>query len=321
MGKKINNILNFSEKYNIVIKYFIALTVIIFLVNHVRLKENILPALYSFQYSKLLPSIILIKLHIGCLFLLWVDIVRNLHLQKPSLKLLFHSFFGGRTLAFLTPGQVGDLLKGMFFLSGERLEGTSASILFSICNSLVRIILGIIAYFYIYLNYNKLNFDNIFFILGIGLFIFFILIILIYKLFFKNNLFKSKIELIKIMKKQISNTSYNSFFRFFLFAIIANLLSALAFLTVLSGLNYKQISLDGFMAFEAALLSLALVPVTPSGMGVREGFRVYFFTIIGYKSVNVLSASFIVFGLNIVFPALIGIISLKYFLNNTSYHK
>ena len=318
MGGKINNLLSLVNNKNIIIKYLIAFTVIIFLINHVRSKEDLMPVLYSFQYSKLLPAIILLMMHIVALFLLWRAIVHNAYTKKPSFKLLFHSFFGGRTLGFITPGQLGDLLKGIFFIPGQKIQGTSISIQFSMYNSLIRIFLGCIAYIYIYFKYNVLNLSNSFIIMISILIIILFLIVSIFKYIFKNNLFNSIVDIVIILKRQFLKTSYFHLLIFILLAILANLLSGFAFLIVLSGFNCYKINIDGMMAFQAALFSLALLPITPSGMGVREGFRVYFFSIIGCNSVAVLSASFIVFGFNIILPALIGMNSLKYLFNNSS---
>ena len=74
------------------------------------------------------------------------------------------------------------------------------------------------------------------------------------------------------------------------------------------------------MAFEAAYFVMSLFPITPSGIGVREGSRIYFFTLIGCNQAAVFCASFIVFGLNIMLPAVIGIGSMKYFWNTGSDH-
>ena len=84
---------------------------------------------------------------------------------------------------------------------------------------------------------------------------------------------------------------------------------------LLDGFDIYVLNIDGLMAFEAAYLAMYLLPITPSGMGIREGSRVYFFSLIGCSPATVLWASFIMFGLNIIFPAIIGIWSLKYFWN------
>ena len=89
--------------------------------------------------------------------------VGQINLEKG---ILFHSFFGGRTLGFISPGQTGELLKGMFFSSGSRLKGTSLSLIFSAYSMIVRIILGSFAFIYFILKtpnsfkieYNYLHF-------------------------------------------------------------------------------------------------------------------------------------------------------------------
>ena len=65
---------------------------------------------------------------------------------------------------------------------------------------------------------------------------------------------------------------------------------------------------------------MSLFPITPAGIGVREGSRVYFFTLIGYDQTAVLCASFIIFVINIMLPAIIGIASMKYFWEGESDH-
>ena len=77
--------------------------------------------------------------------------------------------------------------------------------------------------------------------------------------------------------------------------------------------NINVINIQGLMAYEAAYFSMSLLPITPSGIGIREGSRIYFFSLIGCNETAVLCASMIMFGLNIILPALIGIASLKYF--------
>ena len=101
-------------------------------------------------------------------------------------------------------------------------------------------------------------------------------------------------------------------------ALVANLLAALAFMVLLRGYNIHVINIQGLMAFEAAYFAMSLLPITPSGIGIREGSRVYFFSLIGCSQTAVLCASVIMFGLNIILPGVMGINSLKYFLKQTS---
>ena len=124
---------------------------------------------------------------------------------------------------------------------------------------------------------------------------------------------KKFIELLSSIKKQMQINSFWQLFKIFLLALLANLLAAFGFLLLLDGYNIYAFNFDGLMAFEAAYLVMYLLPITPSGIGIREGSRVYFFTLIGCNPASVLWASFIMFGINIIFPAIVGIWSLRYF--------
>ena len=121
------------------------------------------------------------------------------------------------------------------------------------------------------------------------------------------------ISLFKLLKDQLKSKSSAQFFLLFIIALIANLLAAIAFMIVLLGFDIDALTFRGLMAFEAAYFAMSLLPITPSGIGVREGSRVYFFTLIGCNQTAVLCASFIIFVINIMLPAVIGIGSMKYF--------
>jgi len=315
-----------KKKLNIYLRYFIGLSVIVGLIYHTQSKENILPVLLQFNIGQLFSALIIICIHLSCLFFMWRIIVLSVGKIDPGYKMLLHSFFGGRTLGFITPGQTGELLKGMFFASGSRLKGTSLSMIFSGYNMLIRTVLGSFAcvYFILYMPDSlKMDVNNtIFFILSI------FMIILIFFFFYKgrvkNVIIKyfpqQVISLLKLLKDQLKSKSSSQFILLLLTALIANLLVAIAFMIVLLGFDIDTLTFRGLMAFEAAYFAMSLFPITPAGIGVREGSRVYFFTLIGCNQTAVLCASFIIFVINIMLPAVIGIGSMKYFWERESDH-
>ena len=121
------------------------------------------------------------------------------------------------------------------------------------------------------------------------------------------------IDLLRLFKAQLKSKSSAQFILLFIIALAANLLATIAFMIVLLGFNIDALTFRGLMAFEAAYLATSLVPIAPGGIGVREGSRVYFFALLGYNQAAVLCASFIIYALNIMLPAVIGIGSMKYF--------
>jgi len=315
-----------EKKINIYLQYFIALSVIVGLIYHTQSKENILPVLLKFKIEQISSVLIIICIHLLCLFFMWRIIVLSVGKIDPGYKILLHSFFGGRTLGFITPGQTGELLKGMFFAYGSRLKGTSLSMIFSGYNMLIRTILGSFAciYFILYIPDSlKMNDYNTIY------FIFFIFIIIfIFLLFYKGKVkdviekYSSQhvISLLKLLNGQLKSKSFTQFISLLIIALIANLLAAVAFMIVLLGFDIDALTFRGLMAFEAAYFSMSLFPITPAGIGVREGSRVYFFTLIGCNQTAVFCASFIIFIINIMLPAIIGIASMKYFWERGSDH-
>ena len=99
------------------------------------------------------------------------------------------------------------------------------------------------------------------------------------------------VSLFKLLKTQLKNKSLVQFTSLHIIALIANLMSAIAFMIVLLGFNIDALTFRGLMAFEAAYFAMSLLPITPTGIGVREGSRVYFFTLIGCNQTAVLCAS------------------------------
>ena len=293
--------------------------VIIFLIYHLQSKQNIIPVLLKFNIFYIFPTFIIVLAHLVCLFLMWKTIVVHCGKYDVENRILFHSFIGGRTLGFVSPGQTGELLKGMFFKSDDRMAGASFSMIYSSYNLLVRTVIGSIALIYfIYTipNSIKINLDNVMNLVIVGIFIIVIIIL------FKNNLkylirkfFWGKIiSLMEIFIFHLKNQSLFWFFYILTLAVIANLLAAGAFLEVLIGFGVRIDILKGFMAFEAAYLAMSLLPITPGGIGLREISRIYFFSLLGCSEIKILCASFILYFISIIIPAVMGIYSLKYFL-------
>ena len=315
-----------KKKLNIYLRYFIGLSVIVGLIYHTQSKENILPVLLQFNIGQLFSALIIICIHLSCLFFMWRIIVLSVGKIDPGYKMLLHSFFGGRTLGFITPGQTGELLKGMFFASGNRLKGTSLSMIFSGYNMLIRTVLGSFAciYFILYMHdpLKMVVNNSIFLILSISMMI--LLLLFFYKGRVKYVIVKYSpqqvISLLKLLKDQLKSKSSAQFILLILIALIANLLAAIAFMIVLLGFDIDVLTFRGLMAFEAAYFAMSLLPISPAGIGVREGSRVYFFTLIGCNQTAVLCASFIIFVINIMLPAVIGIGSMKYFWKRESDH-
>ena len=155
-----------------------------------------------------------------------------------------------------------------------------------------------------------------------SLFLFFVLVLIVVPLLRKTNIINvllsympnRLIELYTILKYQLRTTSVLWFISISILILIAISLAAFSFMLILSGFNINIINMDGFMIYLISYMIMSLISITPSGIGINEGSRLYFFSLIGCNQAAILCSSLIMFGMNIVFPAIIGIWSLKYFL-------
>ena len=85
-------------------------------------------------------------------------------------------------------------------------------------------------------------------------------------------------------------------------------------MSTVTNYNINIMNMDGFMIYLISYMIMSLISITPSGIGINEGTRIYFFSLIGCNQAAILCSSLIMFGINIVFPAIVGIWSLRYFL-------
>ena len=313
-----------KRRYILLLRYGIGAGVIISLVYYVQKQEKIIPILGQYEMTRILPALALIILHLVVLYYLWRNIILNVGVINPGEKKMIHSFFGGRTLGLLTPGHSGELLKGLFFSSEVRMEATSLSILYAGYGIIVRSVLGVVGG--IYFVFREPSVITISFNFGITIVLALLVIGLTYFLLRGTRIITFIIrlmpdgfmELFALFNNQIRTNTPRQLLVCFVYALVANILSVFTFMVLLSGFGTNVFNFEGLMAFEAAYFVMSILPFTPSSIGVRETSRVYFFSLIGCSQAEVLCASFIMFFLNIILPAVIGIWSLNHFMNKDS---
>ena len=309
-----------NNKIILFLRYLIAFGIVTVLVIHVRNQYNIISILEGFNFQILLPVLLILTLHLFFLFIAWRLIIIKIGCIKPEEHRIVHSFLGGRALGLITPAQSGELLKGLFFSAESRNVVTSLSLIYAAYELFVRTILGCISL--AYLSHRELLLYDLNKYFVIMLTIFFVLVLIIVLLLRKTNIINvllsympnRLIELYTILKYQLRTTSVLWFISISILILIANSLAACSFMLILSGFNINIINMDGFMIYLISYMIMSLVSITPSGLGINEGARLYFFSLLGCNQGAILCSSLIMFGMNIVFPAIIGIWSLKYFL-------
>lgn len=221
----------------------------------------------------------------------WKFALKNI--QKISFKTAISSVLAGVSTGIFTPNRVGEFVGKIFFLEEDNREkAISVNIIVSYSQLLVTILLGTFA----------LLFTSPFFLILVVIFLFFIYINIariinwcIYKLKIK---FLGKVEFIS--KIDLGILFLFSLFRYFVFLV-----------QFIISLNLVGINIELFGSIKSIAiyyLYLAAIPTYAwSELGVRAALAVKIFDSLTSNPLQVLSASSLLWIVNIALPALIGL--------------
>ena len=221
------------------------------------------------------------------------------------------AIFSGLSVSFLTPNRTGEFLGRIIFISkGNRIKASIITFIGNYSQLLTTITIGLISLFYLpnYFNIDKYLDRNYYYII-----IFFTLIIsnILYfftnkiydfaSIFSKKNKYLSQIEVFKIYsKKELLIAYLYSIFRYIIF-IIQYYIAFLTFDIHLSLIDFvilKPISI---------LLITAIPTVSITDAGVRVSSALAIFALVDI-STNIISATILVWLVNLVIPSLIGLL-------------
>ena len=221
------------------------------------------------------------------------------------------AIFSGLSVSFLTPNRTGEFLGRIIFIpKGNRIKASIITFIGNYSQLLTTITIGLISFFYLpnYFNIDKYLDRNYYYIL-----IFFTLIIsnILYfftnkiydfaSIFSKKNKYLSQIEVFKIYsKKELLIAYLYSMFRYIIFIIQYYV----AFLTF-----EIHISLIDFVILKpiSILLVTAIPTVSITDAGVRVSSALAIFALVDI-STNIISATILVWLVNLVIPSLIGLL-------------
>ena len=221
------------------------------------------------------------------------------------------AIFSGLSVSFLTPNRTGEFLGRIIFIpKGNRIKASIITFIGNYSQLLTTITIGLISLFYLpnYFNIDKYLDRNYYYVI-----IFFTLIIsnILYfftnkiydfaSIFSKKNKYLSQIEVFKIYSKKELLISYlYSIFRYIIFMIQYYI----AFLTF-----DIRVSLIDFVILKpiSILLVTAIPTVSITDAGVRVSSALAIFALVDI-STNIISATILVWLVNLVIPSLIGLL-------------
>ncbi|MFC1726368.1 lysylphosphatidylglycerol synthase transmembrane domain-containing protein [candidate division KSB1 bacterium] len=255
-------------------------------------------------------------IHLSFQALCWQSLLKIQNIKPWSFKKIFQLFLIGQFYGIITPGKLGDVIRIFYMkrdLKTKYGEGIANILIHRLINVGTLLIIAVFTSF-VYLKTSRLYLILVgFFFLSVSLLIIFLKNTKIQK-WIKKQIEKTISKRLPESIKEQSSILWNSIRQYKTYNILIPVLYSLAvyIIMVLQG-YYVVISLNNHisyfsMLFYVSIISLAIiVPITISGLGIREALFIYFFTKEGLTSEFALSFSLIFVVINYIIIATLGL--------------
>ena len=325
-----------SRLFGFLIKFSIVAFSFYFIYKQIFYKEEIedikkgFKTLFSeqFDFLSLTITLILMLLNWGIEAQKWRMLVAKY--EQISFWTAYEAIFTGVTISIFTPNRIGEYAGRIFHLeNADLIKASLASVIGSIAQLLATIIFGVTGLLYIYPTYIQsieLITPSKYLIVSL-----FILIILSFTviLFIHSFLFSyliSKFNFLGKLKK------YGQIFSYYTKGELGLLLSmssirylifSIQYFILLKVFDVQLPYFDGMLMIFCVFLVLSCIPtISIAELGIRGSVAIYFFGMVSGNKLGILTASFGLWIINLVLPALIGslfVFNLKFYRKNNHY--
>ena len=245
-------------------------------------------------------------------------------LEKVSFWLALKAVFLGITVSIFTPNRIGEFGGRVFCLQqADRLKAVLVTIFGNITQLVTTIIFGVLAFLFFSSLYTHLLFTKsdygIYILLVLSVVVFTVLIYLLYNVSQLSSLFsrwkfldkyKSYAPVFSLFSsKDISKVLFLSMLRYGVYSFQFYLLIKFA--------NIEINLLQSLTMSALTFLSMSIIPtIALTELGVRGSVAIYFFGFLSSNAIGIMTASFALWIINLVVPAIIGVFfvyQLKFF--------
>ena len=266
---------------------------------------------------------------LGLMFVNWsIDAVKwqflVSKLEKVSFWLALKAVFLGITVSIFTPNRIGEFGGRVFCLQhSDRIKAVLVTIFGNITQLVTTIIFGTVAFVYFSSKYTILIFTKsnygLLFLVVISMLV---VLILLYILFNVSRLsiFFSKWNFLKKYKEYasvLSLFSSSEILRVLMLSIFRYTVYSLQFYLLIRFVNIEVSIWESLTMSALTFFSMSIIPtIALTEIGVRGSVAIYFFSFLTENSVGVITASFTLWIINLVIPAILGIFfvyQLKFF--------
>jgi len=229
--------------------------------------------------------------------------------------LIIKSILFGVTLGLVTPGNLGELGRGLYFKNYDRWLITGFTMIDKLSGIVVVAFFGLLSLGWLLFTKFVLSSSIIVIyesIIGISLLL---LVILVFnsqwihhltKKFPGNSQIKQKVVHLASCLSYLDNRSVMVLLAFSTAWTLIIVLQYYLLITAFTDINI----FNHAVAVYAMLFTKILLPISLADLGIREGVSLFYFSLFGTERTAIFNASVLIFFLNILIPALIG----SYFL-------
>jgi uncharacterized protein (TIRG00374 family) len=318
--KKITNQSKFISRHKDLIiisaKILIAIGLLTFAVNYIRIDSIITSVKESNSYL-ILAAFCFSFLNIYLQFYKW-KLTSEIILQETKKSKILASLFYGLSAGAFTPARIGEYFgRAIVYKDKSLVQVTLATLLDKIFPLLIILFFGSLSsILFIFYNYNV----TLYLILGLFIVVFtlfYFVAVMIYSEKFWNSVLLMHIKSSKLYSKYFDklNVFENLNKKYVTKMLLVSMLFYLCFLIqyalLVTSFSHQNNYMDYLWAGILVMFTKTVFPPISIGeLGIREGASVYFITQFGLNSAIGFNASIFLFLVNILFPALIGLVFL-----------
>ncbi len=247
-------------------------------------------------------------------------------IERISILTSLRAVFSGITVSVFTPNRIGEYGGRVFCLEkADRIQGVLITVLGSMAQLLTTIFFGSMGI--LFLNNYIPELENIYreidFAYPIVFFLLLFLNILLLFLFHNISLLSNLMDKVSLLNQY---KKYKEVFTFynaqelafvFIFSIIRYAIFTTQFFILLKLFEIDIIYFDAIILTMVMLFIISIIPtIAISEIGIRGSVAVYLFSLVSTNIIGILSATFVLWFVNLLFPALIGsffVFTLKFF--------
>lgn len=271
-----------KNKLVYLLKFSIGLALVIWILSKVD-REKVVEYFLSLDLLTLLLILAFSIIAVTVQFYRWKYLVTSNSISFET-KDIIPSFFAGYAFRLMIPGGHAEISK-IFLLPGKKRGKAVAVGMEKFFQTYIKLVLILGALIFSFPDYNIIFYPSIIILL--------VLLVFLPKLKWLKMLQEKKVNNLVVF----GNTLIYSVFIYLIMAIqyfiLLNLVNSISFLETMHTVIY--------------LWGAGIVPISISGLGVREGLAVYFLEWYGVNPAHAVATSLFLFFLNTIIPAIIGV--------------